>query len=105
MYLNDIEEHFILNDFKGIDLGMFKLFLLLYADDIVVLAESEDDLKRGLILLEEYCDRWKLTVNISKTKVMVFRNGGPVRKNLQFVYKGEVLEIVNKFTYLGIVLQ
>jgi len=34
---------------------------------------------------------------------MVFRNGGPLRKNLQFVYKGEVLEIVNTFTYLGIV--
>jgi len=76
---------------------MFKLFLLLYADDIVVLAESEDDLKRGLILFEEYCDRWKLVVNISKTKVMVFRNGGPLRKNLQFVYKGEVFAIVYIF--------
>ena len=29
MYWNDIEEHFILNGFEGIDLDMFKLFLLL----------------------------------------------------------------------------
>jgi len=29
IYLNDIEEHFILNGFEGIDLDMFKLFLLL----------------------------------------------------------------------------
>jgi len=36
MYLNDIEEHFSLNGFEGIDIDMFKLFLLLYADDIVI---------------------------------------------------------------------
>ena len=35
MYLNDIEEYFMLNNFEGIDLDVLKLFLLLYADDIV----------------------------------------------------------------------
>ena len=35
-------------------------------------------------------------VNKSKTKVIVFRYGGPLRKNT------EVLELVNKFTYFGI---
>ena len=29
MYLNDIEEHFILNGFEGIDLDMFKLFFVI----------------------------------------------------------------------------
>ena len=51
MYLNDIEEHFILNGFEGIDLDMFKLFLLLYADDIVIMSETEEWLKHGLFLL------------------------------------------------------
>ena len=41
MYLNDIEEYFILKGFDGIEIGMLKLFLLLYADDIVLLSESE----------------------------------------------------------------
>ena len=52
MYWNDIEEHFILNGFEGIDLDMFKLFLLLYADDIVIMSETEEGLKHGLFLLE-----------------------------------------------------
>ena len=73
MYLNDIEEHFILNGFEGIDLDMFKSFLLLYADDIVILSETEEGLKHGLFLLEKYCDRWKLNGNTTKTKVMLFR--------------------------------
>ena len=80
MYLNDIEEHFILNGFEGIEIGMLKLFLLLYADDIVLLAETEQGLQKGLDLLEQYCDKWKLTVNINKKKIMVFRKGGLLRK-------------------------
>ena len=76
MYLNDIEEHFVLNGYEGIEIGMLKLFLLLYADDIVILSETETGLQHGLDLLEQYCDKWKLTVNIKKTKIMVFRKGG-----------------------------
>ena len=70
MYLKDIEEYYMLNDFDGIDLGFLKLFLLLYADDIVIMSKTEEGLHKGLLLLEEYCDRWKLTVNCTKTKVM-----------------------------------
>jgi len=45
---------------------------LLYADNIVIMSETEERLKHGLVLLENYCDRWKLTVNATKTKVMLF---------------------------------
>ena len=34
---------------------------------------------------------------------MIFRKGGRVNRNIRFIYKGHVLEIVSKFTYLGIV--
>ena len=91
------------NNYQSIDLDVFKLFLLLYADDIVLLSETESGLQEGLLLLEGYCDRWKLSVNSLKTKVMIFRKGGRLRRNLTFLYKGQELEIVDKFTYLGIV--
>ena len=67
------------------------------------MSETEEGLHKGLLLLEEYCDRWKLTVNCTKTKVMVLRKWGRLRQTLRFLYKGEALEIVTKFTYLGIV--
>ena len=82
---------------------MLELFLLLYADDIVLLSETETGLQQGLDLLEQYCDKWKLTVNINKTKIMVFRKGGVLRRNMCFKYKTENIEIVSKFTYLGVV--
>ena len=102
MYLNDIENVFIQKGVAGFDIGLLKLFLLLYADDIVIFVESSDDLQKGLDVLAEYCKRWKLTVNIQKTKVMVFRKGGNLERNISFKFEGENIEIVGKFVYLGI---
>ena len=38
---------------------MRKLYLLLYADDIVIFAESSQGLQKGLDILAEYCKMWK----------------------------------------------
>ena len=35
---------------EGIDLNMIKVFMLLYADDIVVFANSAEELQQGLSL-------------------------------------------------------
>ena len=80
-----------------------KLFLLLYADDMTIFSETAEGLQVGLDILEKYCDRWKLTVNTEKTKIMVFRKGGILPRNLKFYYKTNELEIVRSFSYLGIV--
>ena len=59
-------------------------------------------MQKGLDILSDYCQKWKLTVNIDKTKVMVFRKGGILPRNLSFTFQGNMIEIVNKFVYLGI---
>lgn len=84
LFLNDIEEQFILSGLDGLDVNMFKMFMLLYADDIVLFANSASELQDGLDLMSDYCKRWKLKINISKTKVMIFRNGGMLSRNLPF---------------------
>ena len=78
IYLNDLENELILQGTDGFDLGMLKLYFLLYADDIVIFSETRDGLQRGLDILFEYCNRWKLTVNTDKTKIIVFRKGGSI---------------------------
>ena len=103
IYLNDLEEEIALRGSEGIDIGMVKLYLLLYADDIVLFADSADELQSLLNILENYCSRWKLTVNTSKTKILIFRNGGMLPGNLAFMYNGENIEIVKQFSYLGVV--
>ena len=103
MYLNDIEDEFYLNGIEGINLHHIKLFLLLYANDITLFSETAEGLQIALNLLSTYRQRWKLTANTKTTKVMIFRKGGILPRNLKFYYNDEELEIVNKFSYLGII--
>ena len=68
-----------------------KLYVLLYADDTVIIAESHIEI-------------WKLEVNASKTKIAIFRK----RRckdivNSVFAFNGEVINNEDDFTYLGIV--
>ena len=40
MYINDLKGHLCIKGFDGIDTVYMKLFVLLYADDIVILSDS-----------------------------------------------------------------
>ena len=51
-----------------------KLLILLYADDIVLLGASAKDLQHSLSIFEDFCKEWHLTVNVLKTKVLIFSN-------------------------------
>ena len=81
-----------------------KLYLLLYADDTVILAESHIELQSALNAMYLYCKIWKLEVNASKTKIAIFRKR--ICKDIVnpvFAFNGEVINIEDDFTYLGIV--
>ena len=84
--------------------SVLKLFVLLYADDAVILSFSPRDLQKSLDNLKTYSRLWKLTINITKTKVMVFSKNGR-SKNLRFSYDGQIGEIVDEFKYLGVIFK
>ena len=81
--------------------GFLRLFLLLYADDTIILAESGQELKAALWATQLYCDRWKLEVNAQKTKVVIFSKGKS-RVTPVFAFNNSILEVVSSFCYLGI---
>ena len=80
MFLNDIEDVFFKNGLNSIDVNMFKIFLLLHADDIILFADSKAELQTSLNVLYEYCQKWKLVVNTNKTK----NNNGFPKKGKTF---------------------
>ena len=49
---------------------------VMYADDLVLLSTSESGLQKSLNGLNKFCKDWKLSVNIDKTKIMVFYKSG-----------------------------
>ena len=111
LYLNDLESYFVENDVESLEkisnlcqetLRMYlKLFLILYADDTVLLSESPDGLQNILSHFENYCDFWKLKVNTNKTKVVIFSKR-KVKSNPNFRIHDQTIEIVDSYSYLGI---
>ena len=73
---------------------------ILWADDILLLSESEKGLREMLLKLESFCHLNKLNVNVDKTKCMIFNKAGR-RIHRKFYYKGVLIEHVNVYKYLG----
>lgn len=51
--------------------------IIMYADDIVLMADSEDDLQKMLDSLNNWTTLWHLEVIVDKTKVMHCRKQSP----------------------------
>lgn len=78
-----------------------KLFLLLYADDTIIFAESAEKLQVAMNCLDNYCKLWKLKINIDKTKVVIFSKG-KIRNIPKFSFNNIPVEVVFNYKYLGI---
>ena len=73
LFINDLAKE-IRKMRLGIKVGNELLNILLYADDMVFTASDEKDLKLMLNKMFEWSNKWRLKVNVSKTKIVHFRN-------------------------------
>ena len=79
------------------------LHCLMYADDLVLMSETKEGLQAGIDKLGKYCSRWNLTINSSKTQIVIFNKTGHIFKKLKFSLNGRPLDVVKEYPYLGIV--
>ena len=76
---------------------------LMFADDLIVMSTTATGLQCALDKLSIYCKKWVLTVNTSKTKVIIFNKAGRLLKNFNFKYRETTIDVVQQYCYLGIV--
>jgi ribonuclease I len=74
---------------------------LMYADDLVIITLSADELQQQLNRLETYCQQWLLNINVKKTKVMVIAKSRSKVPKVDFTLNNVVLEQVGEYMYLG----
>lgn len=77
---------------------------LLFADDLVLFSQSIIGLQKMINCLSEFCDRFSMKINLDKTKIMVFRNGGRHSRKEKWYLDGREIEVVSKFRYLGLTI-
>ena len=101
IFINDLAIE-IKEKHSGVKLNNeLKVPILLYADDIILLATSANELKNMLKTVYNWCSKWRLKVNSTKTKIMHFRNKKKPLTEHVFKYGEETLEVVHVYKYLG----
>ena len=105
--MDDIKSNFIDNtQTKPVSLGVHTFNHLLYADDLVILSESPTGLQHCLNALDNYCQKWRLNINIKKTKAMILSKTERKAKTDSNAYLFDLndsrLELVKEYTYLGL---
>lgn len=103
LYISDIGNYLKNAGVRGVSLdGASDVSHILYADDLVILTDTQIMAQKALNALAEFCSKNHMKVNKKKTKVMVFRQGGRISPSTKFYYEDENLEIVQEFCYLGV---
>ena len=79
----------------GIKVARRNINNLRYADDTILMAESEEQLKSLLMKVKEESEKAGLKLNIQKTKIMA---SGPITS---WHIDGETVETVRDFIFVG----
>ena len=73
---------------------------MLFADDVGGFSESVFGLQRIIDCIATVTESVGMKLNIEK-KNIVFRNGGPLKDIQKWFYKGNRIEVVSFYKYLG----
>ena len=101
MYVNDVSTNLLHTN------------VLLYANDTVIFAKHKDEgtahlwVSTDLLLLQKWCNRNQLTVNLAKTKLMLFGTKNMLKQSHKhdISLSGLKLQYVKHFNYLGMRLE
>lgn len=77
--------------------------VMLYADDMALLARSAGELQKMLDVVVEFSNKWRFVLSGKKSEVMVV--GAKVRERDVWKMGGHVLKVVKEFKYLGVEIQ
>ena len=100
-YLTYMQREYIMRNARldkaqaGVKIARRNINNLRYADDTILMAESEKELKSLLIKVKEESEKSGLKLNIQKTKIMASH---PITS---WQIDGETIETVRDFIFLG----
>ena len=100
IFVNDIVDIFD-STCDPLIMGECKINCLLYADDLILLSESEHGLQRCLNKLSCYAKKWQMRINIKKTKAIIFNKSGKIFRS-EFKLGNQPIQVTDSYVYLGI---
>ena len=103
----------------GVKVARKALHSLLYADDVVLMAESPEELQKLINVVDAFCQKWHLDINLKKSEAMVVgtdipgcdfcshtsrhrKSGCCARTCRPWVCRGVYSKVVTSYKYLGL---
>ena len=99
----------------GIEAADRTLHSLLYADDVVLMAETPEKLQTLIDVVDEFCKKWHMEINLKKSQAMVVGTHGctfcsPMSRRIgccnreccPWSCRGAPVKVVKLYKYLGI---
>uniref|UniRef100_A0A8D9DT62 Craniofacial development protein 2 n=1 Tax=Cacopsylla melanoneura TaxID=428564 RepID=A0A8D9DT62_9HEMI len=94
--INEVKENTL-----GVIINGQQFHSIRFADDIALLANSEEDINQMLNCLDTTLNKFKLKINAKKTKAMVVSKRYDQNMTANIKLKNERIEHVQEFCYLG----
>lgn len=103
MYINDLVTYLKLKCGSGVFITdqIDELYAFMFADDVAGVADTVVKLQHQINYVDEFCAATGMKVNVDKSQIMVFRNGGPVKNNEKWYINRQQIKIVPMYKYLG----
>jgi hypothetical protein len=76
-------------------IGRMSIPGLMFADDVAIGFFTVNGLQKGSDQMVKYCGDWNLKCNLKKTKILVFKKGGKLKKNEKWFIYDQLIEVVN----------
>lgn len=100
IFLNDLPDMMSsCNNFVNVNNS--RIDCLMYADDIVLLSDTKEGLQNRINVLQTFCNKWCLNINLKKTNILIFNKPGKFLNEI-FELNGDHIECVKSCKYLGI---
>ena len=88
LFINELAHDMTSNGRHGVQFSRndIDIFMMLFADDTILMSATIAGLQNQLNVLHDCTQRLHLIVNLSRTKVMIFRKGGHLSGKEQWVF-------------------
>ena len=104
LFINEAATDIMKNGMHGVQMfpDILEIFILLFADDVALVSDTPRGLQNQLDVLARNSDALDLSVNLDKSNIIVFRNGGYLASNEHWSFNGQEVAVVNLYKYLGL---
>ena len=105
LYIAELQKHFNNPHIRHVSVltNDKETSMLMYADDLTIFADTVFEMQNKIDMLYDFCTTWGLQVNLNKTKMMVFRNGGYLKSIEKWSYGVSNIDVVTYYAYLGMI--